>query len=725
MPTPAGTGRRAGASMELSASRAMPAHGWVLAACLVLLMGLFAALVSTTRLQPEESHPVAVRALAEGTYELRVELPAEVSERWALWFPREPVDRLQVFSDDGWQSEPLEFFAVGADEGLLPHGYRFVLPRDAQGPTVLRAQADGGLHDGLRPVLAEAADIRRVEASGIALTGAVYGGLLTLAALALALAYASRDRLFIGLFGFIVPLMLLLQALNGHLYGLPGVRLFGWWGLQGLAALTLVQAAAALWMIEAYTSNGRAPRHARLVRRGGVVLIGLAALFLLNLPWLERLSQPVSAIAWTLSGLAVLAMLVDAGRRALPMAWPLATVGVVAMGAGLWLALARHGLAPGGSLLYLAYQGAAVAFALVLALALTHRIGDYREARDRDRLARLDTERRMRREAARADLSTALQIQLNGLDPGEIPWQGFRLLMDHLLPLVPSESCIAVLRDYQGRDHLLVEPSIALPSAEHEINRRDLILRRQATAGLPLQQPVRPSPGGPVVAMEALVPFQVRAPGWGVLLLRREGGEGFTTEEMSVIGELARMVQLQVDQAAAAVKLRLSAEMDALTGSMNRRTIDLWTERTFAEAERSARPVSVLFIDLDHFKSVNDRFGHACGDECLREVAGALRGVLSEADMFGRYGGEEFIAVLPGRDGADARALGERMRIAVENIEVRHDDQRIRLTVSIGIATRQRGEDTPAAAIARADKALYAAKRQGRNCIQVAPAIFS
>lgn len=711
--------------MELNASRAMPGHGWVLVGCLVLLMGLFAALVSTARLQPEEIHPVQVQALSDGVLELRFELPVEPAQRWALWFPRDPVDRLQLFADDGWHSEPLEFFAVGADEGILPNGYRFLLPRDAHGPMVVQAQVDGGLHDRLRPVLVEAADIRRVEASGIALAGAVYGGLLTLAALALALAYASRDRLFIGLFGFIVPLVLLLQALNGHLYGLPGARLFGWWGLQGLSALTLVQAAAALWMIETYAMNGRRSRHARLIRAGGIALIGLAALFLLNLPWLEQLSQTASAIAWTVAGIAVLGMLVDAGRRGVPMAWALTVASVVSIGAGLWLALSRHGLLPGGPLLYFSYQGAAVAFALLLALALTHRIGDYREARDRDRLARLDTERKMRREAARADLSTALQVQLNGLDPGEIPWQGFRLLMDHLLPLVPTESCIAVLRGYQGRDHLLVEPSDALSSVEHEIDRRGLILRRQATAGLALQQPVRPSPGGPVVAMEAMVPFQVRAPGWGALLVRRAGGEGFTTDEMSLIGELARVVQLHVDQAAAAVKLRRSAEMDALTGSMNRRTIDVWIERTFTDAERSGRPVSVLFIDLDHFKSVNDRFGHACGDECLRAVAMALRSVLSDADMFGRYGGEEFIAVLPGRDGADARAVGERMRTAVENVEVRHESQRVRLTVSIGIATRQRGEDSAAATVARADKALYVAKRQGRNCVQVAPAVFS
>lgn len=711
--------------MELNASRALPGQAWVLIACLVLLTGLFGALVSTSRLQPEETHAVEVQTRADGALTLRIELPEHVTHRWALWFPREPVDRLQLFDGEDWQSEPLQFFAVGTNEGILPNGYRFLLPREARGSMVVRLEADGGLHSRLRPVLASTTDLRRVEASGVALAGAVYGGLLTLAALALALAYASRDRIFIGLFGFIIPLALLLLALNGHLYGLPGLHMFGLWRLQGLSALTLVQAAAALWMIEAYAMSGRRHRHGRLIRRGGFALIGLAAVFLLNLPGLEAASQTVSAIAWTASGLAVLGMLVDAGRRGVPMAWALTAACVVSIGAGLWLALSRHGLVPGGPLLYFSYQGAAVAFALVLALALIHRIGDYRQARDRDRLARIDTERRMRREAARADLSAALQTQLNGLDAGQIPWQGFRLLMDHLLPLVPTESCIAVLRGYQGRDHLLVEPSDALPSVEHEINRRGLILRRQATAGLALQQPVRASAGGPVVAMEALVPFQARAPGWGVLLLRRAGGEGFTTDEMSVIGELARVVQLHVDQAAAAVKLRRSAEMDALTGSMNRRTIDILIERTFTEAERSARPVSVLFIDLDHFKSVNDRFGHATGDECLRAVAIALRSVLSDADMFGRYGGEEFIAVLPGRDGADARAVGERMRSAAENVEVRQEGQRVRLTVSIGIATRQRGEDSAAATVARADKALYAAKRQGRNCVQVAPAIFS
>lgn len=713
---------------------AMPGHRWVLAGCLVLLLGLFAMLAASTQLRPGEQRAVDVVDVPAGDrfgasvrrVELRFDLPptGRSQGRWALWFPREPVADLYLTRADGWHSEHRGFFRVSGDEGMFPNGFSFVLPADWEGPVRLDVHYIGAFQANLAPVLARAGDVRRIERSGVALSAALYGALLALATLALALAYASRDRLFLGFFGVVFGLVLLLQAANGHLYSLPAGHLLGHWGLQGTAALGLLYAAATQRLIEAYAM----PQRHRWRRTDRAVLAGLvllAALCLLNLRVLAPFAWWLTVIGWVVSGTVSIAMLVDAARRGVRLAGWVLTAAVAATLGGLWVTLVRLGWIADVALLHFVYQGALVAFAFGLGLALISRIGDYRDQRDRDRLARLDTERKMRRERARADLATALQTRLEGLDPGELPWQGFRLLMDHLLPLVPHESCVAVLRGYQGRDHLLVEPADALPAIEHEIQRRGLILRRQAMAGIALQQPVQAASGGPVVAMEALVPLQVRAPGWAVLLLRRAGGEGFTTEEMSVIGELVRLAQLQVDQAAAAVKLRRSAEIDALTGTMNRRTLDLWVERTFAEAERSGRPVSVLFVDLDHFKSVNDRYGHACGDDCLRAVSAALRSVLSDADMFGRYGGEEFIAVLPGHDGAEARTIGERMRTAVENVEVRHDGQRVRLTVSIGIATRQPGEHAPAAAIARADKALYAAKRQGRNCVQVAPAIFS
>ena len=180
-----------------------------------------------------------------------------------------------------------------------------------------------------------------------------------------------------------------------------------------------------------------------------------------------------------------------------------------------------------------------------------------------------------------------------------------------------------------------------------------------------------------------------------------------------------------LEQAVAAIKLRQSAELDALTGSLNRRSIDQWLARCFLEAERDGQPLSVLFVDLDRFKGINDRYGHAAGDQCLRAVAGTLSGALDEGDVFGRYGGEEFIAILPGRSGAAARQVGERLRAAVERLAVDWEGQSIKLTVSVGVATRRDGERTPAATIERADKALYASKRAGRNCVHVAPAVFT
>ena len=161
-----------------------------------------------------------------------------------------------------------------------------------------------------------------------------------------------------------------------------------------------------------------------------------------------------------------------------------------------------------------------------------------------------------------------------------------------------------------------------------------------------------------------------------------------------------------------------------MTGALNRRTIDLWLARSFSEAHRNASPLSVLFADLDHFKAINDTYGHACGDACLRHVSAVLRRELEPSDLLGRYGGEEFLLLLPGRDADAARRLGERVRAAVERAALDWNGTQIRLTVSIGVAPRLPDEHAPAAAVERADKALYAAKRAGRNQVCVAPARF-
>src|SRR3546814_5889765 len=120
---------------------------------------------------------------------------------------------------------------------------------------------------------------------------------------------------------------------------------------------------------------------------------------------------------------------------------------------------------------------------------------------------------------------------------------------------------------------------------------------------------------------------------------------------------------------------------------------------------------------MDHFKAINDKYGHACGDHCLRMVAQGLRAALGDGELLGRYGGEEFIAVLPARGGAAARMVGEQLRGDIERLSLEWEDQALGLPVSGGVATRLRDGDPPNN-LDRADKALDAAKLGGCNQIR-------
>jgi diguanylate cyclase (GGDEF)-like protein len=162
---------------------------------------------------------------------------------------------------------------------------------------------------------------------------------------------------------------------------------------------------------------------------------------------------------------------------------------------------------------------------------------------------------------------------------------------------------------------------------------------------------------------------------------------------------------------------------DGLTGLSNRRCFDETIERETRRAARLAQPLSVILIDIDHFKAFNDCYGHQAGDECLREVARAIHGCLRRAGEFAaRYGGEEIVVLLPGSDTPDAVAVAETMRLAVRGLalqQAHHLDGVI--TFSAGVATwvpAQTGNGSQTL-VAIADAALYAAKAAGRNMVSV------
>lgn len=173
--------------------------------------------------------------------------------------------------------------------------------------------------------------------------------------------------------------------------------------------------------------------------------------------------------------------------------------------------------------------------------------------------------------------------------------------------------------------------------------------------------------------------------------------------------------------------LKQAAQRDGLTGVANRRTFDEVLETEWRRARRDHAPLSLLMLDIDHFKAVNDRFGHLTGDECLRCLTRCLGGVLKRpSDLLARYGGEEFVVLLPGTDAAGAWQLAERMRVAVEQGTDTHYEGCAHaagglppLTASIGCSTMIPGDgDEAADLIRRADSQLYEAKQAGRNRVQ-------
>jgi diguanylate cyclase (GGDEF)-like protein len=659
---------------------------------------------------------------------LRFDLPPPDPDRsrWIVWLGRDPIDAIWLQGNDAagapWRSIQYDFFHPRSDQAVLPAGFSFPLPADWQGPVMLELHARGAVRSALRPRLLRESDAIGGARLAIALNAGAYAGLFMLALIVLVLYAVTRERSFIAAFACAAVGLLLLLACNGHLFQLPGFSLLAAWRSQAMWALLSLFSASLMQLLLRYASlrEGGAPG-ARWFEWYSIALVVLAAASLLDLPPLRPWMQPLATLGWIGVGLGGIVILVDAVRRQLAMALPILVLALMTLGAGLANEAMARGLLADMLWTRYGYQVAMVAALATLSLSLFSRIGEYRDQRDRDRLARVDSERRMGREAARNALTLALQTRLRSQAAADIEWTAARLLLEHLVPQVPAATAAVVAYGYHGHDLLVVEPAGRKQAIAEDIAARSLQLKRMASNGLPLQQPLALA----TAATEALVPLQVRAPGWGLLMLQREGGDGFSTEEMALAGEFVRLATLHADEALAAYQLRRSAELDALTGTFNRRSIDQWLARAFLDADRRQQALSLLFIDIDHFKSINDRLGHAGGDHCLREVAAALRGALEEGDVLGRYGGEEFVALLPGRAGADAREMGERLRAAVERCEVQYEGRGERITVSIGVATRLERESTPAAAIERADKALYAAKRGGRNCVHVAPAVFT
>lgn len=161
--------------------------------------------------------------------------------------------------------------------------------------------------------------------------------------------------------------------------------------------------------------------------------------------------------------------------------------------------------------------------------------------------------------------------------------------------------------------------------------------------------------------------------------------------------------------------LKAKSDTDYLTGIANRRSLMEKSTAAFIRAREEKRNLSILMMDIDHFKSINDSYGHGSGDQVLKAFAELIKDTVRESDILGRYGGEEFMVALPNTGGKDAVAIAERIRKNMKHKNFDFEEETVHISVSIGVASIDEDTRTLAELIERADKALYEAKSKGRN----------
>ena len=524
---------------------------WHLAG-LLFLAGLVASALAATggRFGGETPADVVLIPAAAGsgveTATIRFHLPPRRAdgELWVAWFPRSAREAVWLEAD-GWRSPEQAFYEPGPSEGLLPGGYSFPLPPDWEGPVEVTLHARPALGGTWQARIMSSSAAARLEQAVAGASAAIYGSLLMLAMLSLSLYAAARDRVFLTLFACTATVAALLAAINGHLYTFPGLRTLAVLRTAGLWALVFLFLATWLRLIQQYAGAGIPS--AGLDKAVDVVfwcLLATSAICLAGLGLPIGLWWYVAYAAWMVVGVCSLMLLVGAARRRVVMAGPLVVLLAAVFAVTLMLQFLTDGDRLGPLLTRLMYQGGLMVFLAVCAVGLVHRISEYREQRDRDRLARADTERRMLREAARTDLVNALQSKLRQVGQDEVSWTGSRVMADHLLPLLPVDELVVVAEGFHERELLLVDPGEIKERVAADLAVRHLALRRQAAHGIALQQALT-TPDG--LFTEAMIPLKLRSPAWGALLLRRAGGEGFAPDEMALASEFCRIAQVHIE----------------------------------------------------------------------------------------------------------------------------------------------------------------------------------
>ncbi|MFQ5579032.1 MAG: diguanylate cyclase [Nitrospiria bacterium] len=201
----------------------------------------------------------------------------------------------------------------------------------------------------------------------------------------------------------------------------------------------------------------------------------------------------------------------------------------------------------------------------------------------------------------------------------------------------------------------------------------------------------------------------------GVILFSSVKGDAFTTYNRHILKIMCNHAAVSISEAQVHARMEKLTQTDELTGLLNHRGFQDRLSEMFDRVDRHPEPFSLLMIDIDYFKKVNDTFGHPAGDAVIRKVSGILRKLVRKVDAAARYGGEEFAVLLAKTDAARAQRMAERIRKAVESTPALWEGKKIIVTVSLGISGQPEDAERREELIAYADRALYASKQGGRN----------
>ena len=259
-----------------------------------------------------------------------------------------------------------------------------------------------------------------------------------------------------------------------------------------------------------------------------------------------------------------------------------------------------------------------------------------------------------------------------------------------------------------GGTSILAVPEPADALAAHVVRTNQPALYRPPENGsLPAGAPAYPA---------LYVPLRSREQMLGALAVdNRQSRRPFADTDVGPLSTLADYATIAITNSRLFTEVELASITDSLSGLSNRRHVMILAEHEFQRSRRYTRSLSAVMLDIDHFKAVNDTHGHATGDQVITEVAQRLRLGIRNIDMAGRYGGEEFVLVLPETDLPGAGLLSNRLRLAVAGAPVVTAGGALAITISAGVATLQPDVTDMATLIANADAALYAAKQAGRN----------